>query len=363
MFRLHQGPFIDLIKQSNTTPNETEEIVIGRNKISEITPVDLFPFHNLQYLYIPYNNLSKLENLEHNFRLKLIDARHNKIRDINLSQQLYLEELYLAGNKLQNLETTIQKISHIRNLKILDLQDNPLSLERGYRQYIINTFADLKILDGHEITKIEKKKRDIHLQIRHKNQTSRISNYSRAHPSDLSNNNFTSKISSHQNSNNTMNNNTINYNDMNNNNNMNMNISNNMSSLSNTNKGCASSRRRPKSILQCLKEKPISEADLIVKKKVELIRVKREEQKEREYLEQTAISRRRKEEFEAAAKIKVAPFPEGLDFLAKANRIAAEKEKKKEERRRGNTILYIKPKNKDYKPINIGERLFIDITV
>lgn len=300
MFRLHQGPFIDIVKEMHSKPGATEEIVIGKHKISEITEDDLYPFPNLQYLYVPFNNLTRLDHLERNIRLKFIDARYNQITDFDLSHQMFLEELYLSGNNIQNLDAVMGKLSHIKNLHVLDLRGNPLTLEKNYKQLAVITFPELQILDGHEITQLD------HMKYSHQ----------------INPNTNTSRLS------------------------------------------LTTSRRKNTTILQCLKERPLSSADLIVQRRVSHIKKERELKREKELLDQTAVARKRKEDFEAAAKIKTAPMPEELDFLGKAERIAAEKKPVVKKVKKPHTRIYFKkPSPQGQRIRSIGSRLFEEIDI
>ena len=298
MFRSQCNPFLEISKKTHIKPGAIEEIVIKKHMINEIKPNDLRFFINLQYLFIPYNNLTKLNNLESNIRLKFIDARHNKISDFDLSKQLFLEELYLSGNCLQNLSATLKKMEHIKRLHILDLKDNLVSLEKGYRKQVANVFPDLEILDGQHVTPDERKK----ILTQKSSKTS----------------NLLSTVSP------------------------------------------ITPRRRPKSILQCLKERPLSQADDIVRRKANHIIAQREERKEKELLEQTAAFRKQKEEFEMAAQIRVAPIPQELDFLEMAKR-KTEQKVKIQETSRPNTRLYFKSPSFPKNTLQIGERLFKEL--
>jgi len=263
-----RNPFIELSKRLKIIPFSTEEIVLDHAELSEIGKGDLKHYPNLQHLYIPHNKLKNLNNLDYNIRLTFIDARCNEITEFDLSKQEFLVDLYLAFNKLQDLEHTISKLVHIRNLSVLDLRGNPLTLEKGYRNTVIHAFPSLKVLDGVEITLSDRK---------------RIENPSR----DIS------------------------------------------------------KSKRPASILQCLKERPMSSAEYFVYQKATTIRSVSEMKQRKVNEEMTAISRQRKEEFEKAASIKTAPFAEGLDFLSKnAPKVIVKSESSQQ--KRPHTRAYIK---------------------
>jgi hypothetical protein len=147
------GPFAKIGLQTKQRLSDIEEIVIRRNTLSEIDPDDISRLSNLQHLYIPYNRLTTLSHLERNLRLKVIDARYNQIRDVDLSGQHFLEELYLAGNRLIILDRFLPKIEHLIDLKILDLRENGVACEFGYRRRVRATFARLEILHGEKIVR------------------------------------------------------------------------------------------------------------------------------------------------------------------------------------------------------------------
>ena len=266
---MRKNPFLELSKSTNTQPFLTEEIVLDHSNLNQIFPDDLKKYPNLQHLYIPFNNLKILNNLDHNIRLTYIDARNNQISEINLQKQFFITDLYLSNNLLSDLEVLVEQISHLRYLTSLDLRENPITLEKGYRNFIINKMKNLKILDGIEISKKDRKKIE-------------------------------------------------------------------------SNSTIIIKRSRPKSILQSLIERPLSSADIDVKKKARMIHVQSELKKQKEIEEQTAISRKRKEEFEAAANIKIAPFSEALDFLNKNKPLNTTKNREKLNLKRPNTRMFVK---------------------
>ena len=147
------NPFLEISKKSLIKSYDMEELVLEKTKLIKIEKDFLKPFPNLQSLFIPNNELIELSNLDYNIRLKFIDARNNNISEINIPKQLFLTELYLSNNSLINLEIFLNQIDHLKNLEILDLRNNKLTQERGYRNLIILKFPSLKILDGINIIK------------------------------------------------------------------------------------------------------------------------------------------------------------------------------------------------------------------
>ncbi|OHT10065.1 hypothetical protein TRFO_20786 [Tritrichomonas foetus] len=147
-----KNPFINMSKQCHIKPFDIEEIALDHQGLNEIQPDTLSLFPNLQSLYIPNNNLYVLANLDANIRLKMIDARNNKIKKVNLGKQLYLIELYLANNNITNLIDFLGCTMHLKSLEILDLRQNGIIHESRYKHQMIKAFPSLKILDGIDIT-------------------------------------------------------------------------------------------------------------------------------------------------------------------------------------------------------------------
>ena len=151
-----KGPLTALAISVNEKPFDTEELVADNIGLQSIAAEDISHFPNLHSLYIPNNNITVLNNLNANIRIAFLDARNNQITDIDLSKQEYMRELYLSGNKLQDLDRILTKLIHMRDLQTLDLRGNPLTLEKGYRNTMIQSFPTLKNLDGLEVEKHER---------------------------------------------------------------------------------------------------------------------------------------------------------------------------------------------------------------
>lgn len=153
-----RNPFLEISRKTRVKAYDIEELVVDRTEMEEIPKGSLSSFPNLQSLYVPYNKLTKLENLENNTRLRTIDARGNKITDVNLSKQQFIVDLLLSDNNLMDLDVFCTRIAHLKDLDTLDLRGNEVSQEKGYRNRIISMFPRLKILDGIEVTPSERVK-------------------------------------------------------------------------------------------------------------------------------------------------------------------------------------------------------------
>ena len=99
---------------------------------------------------------------------------------------------------------------------------------------------------------------------------------------------------------------------------------------------------RPKTVLQALLSRPLSDADLIVQKKAERIKRQMELKQQREEEEQTAAARKLKEEFERAAASREAPIADGLDFLGMSLRRNQKPKIEKPVKPRARSRIYIK---------------------
>lgn len=158
MRKVNGNPFLEIARKMSMKPYDIEEIVVDKAGLTQIGPRDLDQFPNLQVLYVPNNKLARLNNLEANYRLKVIDARQNQITCVDFRHNQFIKELYLANNLLIDLDTLLPTISHLRDLEILDLRFNRVTQEKNYRQKMISTFPSLKIIDGLEVLPSERVK-------------------------------------------------------------------------------------------------------------------------------------------------------------------------------------------------------------
>jgi hypothetical protein len=167
--RAAKGPLTSIAANISGRMYDIEELIADNQNIEALVAADMERFPNLQALYIPHNKIRRLDNLKTNYRLCFLDARDNQISEIDLSAQCYMRDLYLSGNRLEDLEKVLSKLAHMTDLQTLDLSGNPATLEKGYRSQVIAKFVTLKVLDGLDVppgARAPPKKKDPALQSR-----------------------------------------------------------------------------------------------------------------------------------------------------------------------------------------------------
>jgi hypothetical protein len=133
----------------------------GFRGIEKVDSTSMSKFPNLEVLWLNGNRLSKLQGLEHNFRLKHLYLHDNAITTLVnssccLAKLRNLETLQLANNQLQDLKATLAVLSQLRNLRKLALHSNPLALEGFYRESVIFAIPPLEHLDASKVTPVER---------------------------------------------------------------------------------------------------------------------------------------------------------------------------------------------------------------
>jgi len=140
----------DCIRREKGTkdPSEVDTLCLDQAKCGDgLAPLE--PFKGLLSLSIQDAGISSLDSmpaLENLTELKMSD---NKIKGglENLLRLPNLERLYLAGNQISTLES-IEKLSALSKLELLDLEHNPVTKVDGYQKSVFDLFASLIALDG-----------------------------------------------------------------------------------------------------------------------------------------------------------------------------------------------------------------------
>ncbi|EZG57883.1 protein phosphatase 1 regulatory subunit sds22 [Gregarina niphandrodes] len=106
---------------------------------------------NLKELYVSENHLPNppcsIIGLK---QLHTLDLGNNKIQKLDfIGQMIWLKELWLNGNDIQELEE-VRKLSTLVNLDTIYLEHNPIKdqLGPGYRQAVLDILPNLKQIDA-----------------------------------------------------------------------------------------------------------------------------------------------------------------------------------------------------------------------
>eukprot|EP00955_Chlamydomonas_euryale_P109588 365942-Chlamydomonas_euryale.AAC.49 len=137
------------------------ELYLGNKGIEKIRGFD--DFVNLESLCLNGNKLKKINNLDQNFRIKVLNAQDNQICTLKGSLSCFsnLEQLDLSGNQLRDLAKLLPVLQRFQFLTHLNLKDNPCCEEPDYRMLVVHGMPGLRVLDQHVITPAERMKSEV----------------------------------------------------------------------------------------------------------------------------------------------------------------------------------------------------------
>ena len=129
----------------------TEHMVLTKtraNSLSDITQLNMWGYNlidvslfrymeNVEVVSMPINDIRDLQPFANCTKLRQLLLRHNQINDFG---------------QLQNLK-------NLQNLTTLGLSENPIADSPNYRSTVIQMLPQLKVLDGVEITEMERQNR------------------------------------------------------------------------------------------------------------------------------------------------------------------------------------------------------------
>ncbi|SCO93889.1 leucine-rich repeat protein, putative [Plasmodium malariae] len=166
---------------TNEIINFKKKDVLDLNKtIYKYNNKEINVSNNSKFLNINNNNLDDLSFLNdllgHIYQQKgmessinysniiSLDVSFNNLVEINNNLLMLnnLKILYLHSNKLENINE-IKKLQSLPKLKKLTVENNPIMdlYNKFYRPFVIHYVPQIKSLDFHDITKVEKNKSDI----------------------------------------------------------------------------------------------------------------------------------------------------------------------------------------------------------
>ena len=104
------------------------------------------------------NDLDDISILEECPNIEILSLVQNKITSLKaFSKMLKLSELYLRCNSISEF-SEIDNLKNCKQLKVLSLNENPISQKPNYRKHIIATLPNLTKLDDVGITNTERNK-------------------------------------------------------------------------------------------------------------------------------------------------------------------------------------------------------------
>ena len=133
--------------------NHLRKLCLDNNILKKIENLD--HLDQLEWLDLSFNNIEKISGLEKLTKLTDLSLFNNRITDIDhLDKCLDLQCLSLGNNKITALDSIV-KLRVFKQLRLLNLEGNPVSKEGEYRMYVLAYLNDLTYLDYSMVLKSE----------------------------------------------------------------------------------------------------------------------------------------------------------------------------------------------------------------
>ena len=136
------------------------ELYLPNNQISKIENLHCCPL--LTKLWLFSNQITKIENLESNSKLKQLYLQDNQISKLeNLETLVNLQELHISQNPIRDF-SSLNHLSELPLLKVLEIAGHdfdpcPVSKYEGYRNFVLSTVGSyLEVLDGEQVHPVTK---------------------------------------------------------------------------------------------------------------------------------------------------------------------------------------------------------------
>ncbi|KEG01918.1 leucine-rich repeat protein [Plasmodium vinckei vinckei] len=140
---------IIIIQNINLFKN-LEELHLDNNLIEELG--NLEELENLKMLSCSNNNIKEIKNLDKLINLSELNLHNNQIKKIeNLNNNKKLKILILSKNYIENIEDIIN-LKYLKNLKILNLTDNPISNIQNIEEHIFTNFKNIKYFNNKTVS-------------------------------------------------------------------------------------------------------------------------------------------------------------------------------------------------------------------
>lgn len=153
-------PYTCLPKRNRKYASECKEVYLA-NQGAEQTSESFEHFKSLEVIWFSGNRLTRIDNLETNFRIQEVYVENNSLVSLNgLRNFKFLRVLLASKNQLRNLDKQIALLAKFAFMKKLDLFDNPVAEEPDYRLRLIYHVPQVEILDKHAVKGEERVRAD-----------------------------------------------------------------------------------------------------------------------------------------------------------------------------------------------------------
>lgn len=103
------------------------------------------------------NFITKIEGLESNSRLTILDLAYNKVEKIDgLDNNKELTDLWINKNKIEDWES-IEYLKSLPNLDTIYLIHNPVASDQKYIPWIIENLPQVQQIDSDSVALIKKR--------------------------------------------------------------------------------------------------------------------------------------------------------------------------------------------------------------
>jgi hypothetical protein len=141
-------PFTCIPKRNQKYAFECTEVYLADQDAEELSE-NFCKFPNLEVVWFNTNRLTRLGNLESNFRIREVFVQDNRLVSLAGLKNCHFLRVLLAGNnQIRNLEKQLTFLKRFLFLKKLELSGNPVADEPEYRLQLIFHAPQVEIFDN-----------------------------------------------------------------------------------------------------------------------------------------------------------------------------------------------------------------------
>lgn len=150
------NPWTCLAVKNEKYAKECSEVYLCGKSASQIS-AEFRRFPSVEVIWFNHNRLTRLHNLEANFRIQEVYIEHNRLVSLKgLLPFKFLRVLLARGNQLRNLDKQIGVLAHFSFLKRLDLSENAVADEPDYQLRVIYNLPQVEELDRKSVKQHER---------------------------------------------------------------------------------------------------------------------------------------------------------------------------------------------------------------